>query len=65
MESANTVDIATLFAARLKYMIILQEQFSEIVMFSFTLSRSTCIPNSEAHIFLDTYALRVWTEASD
>ena len=49
------VDSAILFATTVKYMEILQEQFAELIIFSFTLS--TCVSNIEARIFLDTHTL--------
>ena len=50
-------DIATLFATRVKYMKILQEQFAGLITFSLT--RSTCISNIKSLIVLDIYKKRL------
>ena len=68
--SRRIVDNTTLFATKVKYMEILQEQVAGFIIFCFTLS--TCISNIEARIFLHcypypryVYTYSVWTAASD
>ena len=56
MESPNSrYDSATLVATRVKYKGILREQFTGLIIFSFSFTLSTFIPNIEARIFLDTH----------
>ena len=49
----QTNDDAALLAIRVKYKEIFQEQFAGLIIFSITLS--TCIPNTELIVFLDTH----------